>query len=101
MSSLSFRGFKQVDLPWLKSSTPGWAKTVRKMHYRGQQTLTGGGIAQDISLPMELSISISERGDNWIIYETSMKIGDSNIPKKTKVFKARLWLVRIGWTLKS
>jgi hypothetical protein len=65
-SNISFKSFRQLDVPWAGAPFPEWAKTVRKLHYRGQQTLVGG-VGPTISSPFSNTVEFTERGESWAI----------------------------------
>lgn len=71
-SNMSFRSYRQVDVPWANAPFPDWATKVRKLSYRGQQTLIGG-VGPSITTPFRNTVEFTERGDNWAIATSTME----------------------------
>lgn len=82
-SNLQFTAFRQIDLPWANAPTPAWARTVKRMNYRGQQIMQTPGVPP-MSLPISSSVEFTERGDNWAVGAVTLQFSDQQ-PSKTPV----------------
>lgn len=65
---------RQVDSPLINAKWPNWAKTVKKMHYKGTYSMAipGGGPVPPVQMAME--IEYTERGEDYLVGKSTLQV---------------------------
>lgn len=73
-SQMVLQQTSQIDSPLLGAKWPDWAKTVKKMSYKGTYTMAIAGVDP---IPLEISseVTFTERGDDYVIGSASFNNG--------------------------
>jgi hypothetical protein len=70
-----FKDARQKQLPWSDGRMPAWARNIRRLEYQGQfvnQLGTGG---PSPAVPINLTHTVKERGENWLLTRQTVRVG--------------------------
>ncbi len=79
---LSFRGARQLNLPWLGRPLPDSLRGAEAISYRGQFGLQGPGIAPTL-LALAVDFQVSRAGSNWMWLRVRSQTKGSVLPEES------------------
>jgi hypothetical protein len=67
---LRFVGARQLDLPWLDSPMPEWARQVQALSYQGRMSVQFPGAAPGGGTALSQQMEVAKRGGNWLLFQS-------------------------------